>query len=224
MIKIRRNCKEIEGRSFGARKNVKTGEKQWSARFHSLTEASAKSALCCETISQPPTSSLRNHHFAPKSLLCCEIISQPQAPLYENFRSYEEPSWHTSAISQHSNLNSQLRNGCEIPKCKNSQFRSQSANSKGVSQLQNHPLAHECHFAAPYTHFATAKWLRNDLQAAKWPSSCEIDLQNGGRFAKTPCKSQGKLLKCQQSPATMHLKRRAPRTLGSHTPSLSLHF
>ena len=29
------------------------------------------------------------------------------------------------------------------------------------SQLRNHPLAHECHFAAPYTHFAAAKWLRN---------------------------------------------------------------
>ncbi|KAL6327497.1 hypothetical protein AAG906_021572 [Vitis piasezkii] len=33
--------------------------------------------------------------------------------------------------------------------------------SKGVSQLRNHPLAHECHFAAPYTHFAAAKWLRS---------------------------------------------------------------
>ena len=167
MIKIRRNCKEIEGKSFGARKSVKTGEKQGSAKFRSLKEASAKSALCCETISQPQqvhceiATSLRNCHFATKSPLCCEIISQPQAPLYENFRSCEASSWHTSAISQHSNLISQLRNNCKIPKRKNSQFRSQSPISQGISQLRNHPLTHECHFKAPYTHFAAAKWLRN---------------------------------------------------------------
>ena len=28
-------------------------------------------------------------------------------------------------------------------------------------QLRRDPLAHECHFAAKYTHFATVKWLRN---------------------------------------------------------------
>ena len=28
------------------------------------------------------------------------------------------------------------------------------------SQLRRGPLAHECHFASPYTHFAPAKWLR----------------------------------------------------------------
>ena len=38
------------------------------------------------------------------------------------------------------------------------EFRSRGAISKGVSQLRNHPLAHECHFTAPYVHFATAKW------------------------------------------------------------------
>ena len=35
--------------------------------------------------------------------------------------------------------------------------------SQGVSQLRNHPLAHECHFTAPPPHFAATKW------AAKWP-------------------------------------------------------
>ena len=117
-------------------------------------------------------------------------------------------------------------------------------------ELRNHFLAHESHFAAPYTHFRAAKsllsfemdakwspsfrmaakmiqaskWLWNHLQASKWPSNCEIDLWNGGWFAKTLCKAKEKLLKCHQSPATMHLKRRAPRTLGSHTLSLSIHF
>ena len=37
------------------------------------------------------------------------------------------------------------------------EFRSRGAISKGVSQLRNHPLAHECHFAASYAHFAAAK-------------------------------------------------------------------
>ena len=34
------------------------------------------------------------------------------------------------------------------------------------SQLRRGPLAHECHFASPYTRFAAAKWLRN-LHALK---------------------------------------------------------
>ena len=34
------------------------------------------------------------------------------------------------------------------------------------SQLRRGPLAHECHFAAKYTHFAAAKWLRG-LKALK---------------------------------------------------------
>ena len=37
-------------------------------------------------------------------------------------------------------------------------FHSRTPISKGVSQLRNHPLAHECHFAASYAHFAAAKW------------------------------------------------------------------
>ena len=127
MIKIRRNCKEIEGKSFGARKSVKTGEKQGSARFRNLKEASAKSALCCETISQP-------QEVAGKTPLCCKMISQPHTP-----------------------------------------------------PLRNHLLAHECHFAAQYPHFAAAKWLRNPqsvkspIFAAKAPfrrvfRSCETTL------------------------------------------------
>ena len=82
-------------------------------------------------------------------------------------------------------------------------FRSQAPISKGVSQMRNHPLAHECHFAAPPPHFKAAKWaakmsppckdapwLRNGLQAtnqvanhlqvAESSPSCEItfNLQN----------------------------------------------
>ena len=49
-------------------------------------------------------------------------------------------------------------------------------------------------------HFWASKWLRNDLQALKglWnhlqaskcPSNWKIDLQNGGKFAKTLCKAK----------------------------------
>ena len=56
---------------------------------------------------------------------------------------------------------SQLRNGCEAPKREKSQFCSQSSILKSISKLRNHFLAHECHFEAPHTHFAAAKWLRN---------------------------------------------------------------
>ena len=54
---------------------------------------------------------LRNQGLAAKIALPCKMISQPNTPLCENFRSYETPSWHTSAISQHSRPISQLRNG-----------------------------------------------------------------------------------------------------------------
>ena len=92
--------------------------------------------------------------------------------------------------------------------------------------------------------------LRNPSLAAKWPPSCEMSceitfgllngyeitskLWNGLQAAKLTCEmgvvckktfqSQWKLQKCQQSLATMHLKKRALCTLRSHTRSLSLHF
>ena len=105
---------------------------------------------------------------------------------------------------------------------------------KGVSQLRNHFLAHECHLQHNSPHFEAVKW------ASKSILGCEITfelengyemiskLRNGLQIAKLTCKntlqSQWKLLKCQQSPATMHMKRRASRTLRSHTQSLSLHY
>ena len=89
----------------------------------------------------------------------CEMVSQPPSALYENFHSCKEAPWHTSAISQ-------LRNGYELSTPWDPSFRSRGTILKGVSQLWNHPLAHKCHFAAPYTHFAAAKWLRN-LHALK---------------------------------------------------------
>ena len=49
---------------------------------------------------------------------------------------------------------------CEMAaKHKNSQFHSQSSISQGISRLRNHFLAHQCLFAAPYTHFKATKSL-----------------------------------------------------------------
>ena len=124
MIKIRRNCKEIEGKSFGARKIVKTGEKQGSARFRSLKEASAKSALCWETISQLQqvrceiATSLQNRHFAGKP-----------------FRS---PNKFVAK--------SPLR--CEIAIVLRNHFTASGPSLRKFSQLRSVLLAHECHFAA----------------------------------------------------------------------------
>ena len=64
-----------------------------------------------------------------------------------------------SAISQTPLLISQLWKGCEILHALKSHFRSRTPISQVVSQLWNHPLAHECHFAAPYPHFVAAKWV-----------------------------------------------------------------
>ena len=68
MIKIKRNCKEIEEKKIGAKSEsngAKTGEKQGKNRGLRDFAASVKSALCCKT------------------------SSQPNCPLCENFRSYE---------------------------------------------------------------------------------------------------------------------------------------
>ena len=118
--------------------------------------------------------------------------------------------------------------------------------SKLRNELRNHFWATKW----LWNDFQAAKWLWNDLQTSKWAVKsilgCEMisklwngcgitsKLKNGLQIAnwlakwKKVCKntlqSQGKLLKYQQSLTTMHLKRRALCTLGSHTPSLSLHF
>ena len=53
MIQFRRNCKEIEGRSLGVKRNSRAREKPWSARFGSPKEAPAKMALGCEIPKKP---------------------------------------------------------------------------------------------------------------------------------------------------------------------------
>ena len=142
------NQEELQGnwkKEARNQKQLKNKEKAWSAKFRSLKWVAAKK------ISQPSG-------VAAKINFRCETISQPPNALCEKFCSCEETPWHTSAISQPSTPVSQLRNGCEISTPWNPPFRSRDAISKGVSQLRNHPLAHECHFVASYAHFSAGKW------------------------------------------------------------------
>ena len=123
MIKIRKNCKEIERKSFGAKTEQKQGKNRGLRDF----VASSKSALCCKT------------------------SSQPQAPLCENFRNCETTFGTRVPLRSTGAPISQLRNGCEAPKSEKFQFRSQSSISQGISKLQNHLCHLEApytHFAA----------------------------------------------------------------------------
>ena len=73
-----------------------------------------------------------------------------ETPFGRVFRSCETTFWHTSAIFSTFPLILKLRYSCEI-----------------TFELRNHFLAHECHFAAPYTHFRAAKSLLSSEMAAK---------------------------------------------------------
>ncbi|RVW64369.1 hypothetical protein CK203_047047 [Vitis vinifera] len=73
-----------------------------------------------------------------------------------------KPSWHTSAISQHSNSISQLRNGCEIPKASN-------------LQIFSHPHFAGC-FAAAKHPFGTRVPFRSTVALFR---SCEMGCEKG---------------------------------------------
>ena len=60
------------------------------------------------------------------------------------------------------------RSRCENATSLRKDFAAPCTPLRKFSQLRNHLLAHECHFAASYPHFASAKWLRN-LQSVKIP-------------------------------------------------------
>ncbi|KAL6335795.1 hypothetical protein AAG906_039558 [Vitis piasezkii] len=110
MVRWTWNCKEVEGRSHGVKRSSRAREKPWSARFRSPKEAFVKMALGCKIILQPQEA-------------CCEIRPCPMHPLCENFRNYETPLWHTSAISEFlASFRMQMLNAREIPKALKIQF------------------------------------------------------------------------------------------------------
>ena len=90
-----------------------------------------------------------------------------ETPFGRVFCSFETTIWHTSATSQH-----------------------QYPHFAAVKWAAKIPLLCEIPILLR-NDLQASKWLRNHLQASKWPSNCKIDLRNGGRFAKTPCKAKG---------------------------------
>ncbi|RVW75535.1 hypothetical protein CK203_066455 [Vitis vinifera] len=100
------------------------------SRFANLNTMQEKETLLLNLIKIPRVS--MKWRLKRENLQCLR-------PLFAKiFGSCEAPSWHTSAITQHSDPH--FAAGETAAKCQS-----------GVSQLRNHPLAHECHFAA-------AKW------------------------------------------------------------------
>ena len=97
MIKIRRNCKRNEGKSFGARKVQKQGKIRGLRDF----TTSAKLALCCETISQPQqvrcgiATLLWNSHFAAKPFRSLRPLSAKPFLAHECHFTAQWPSFHT---------------------------------------------------------------------------------------------------------------------------------
>ena len=129
MIKIKRNCKEIEEKKSEQNRS-QTERKQGRNR--------GKTGVC--EISQP----LRNRNFAAKPVrspitLSAKIFAAAKPILaHECHFAAQEPSFRSCESGCESTfgtrvpfrstvtLISQLRNGCEIPKCEKSQFHSRT--------------------------------------------------------------------------------------------------
>ena len=114
MIKIRRNCKKIERRKLGIKRNSKTRRKLRLRNFAAKRGSLRKSHSAAKKISRPLEAAAKIPFLATKMDLCCETISQPLCTCCENFRSCENPPWHTSAISQPGTTVLQLRIGCDF--------------------------------------------------------------------------------------------------------------
>ena len=125
---------------------------------------------------------LRNRGLAAKMDLYCEMISQPNTPLCKNFRSCETPSWHTSAISQHSNSISQLRNGCEIPIASNLQFSQPQPHFAGCFAAAKHPFGTRVPFRSTVALFRSCEM------------GCEIGCEKGPPLRKCPSVAKSALL------------------------------
>ncbi|RVX23173.1 hypothetical protein CK203_000046 [Vitis vinifera] len=129
MIKIKRNCKEIEEKNrskIGAKSESngpKTGEKQGKNR------------------------GLRDFAASAKSKFCCETSSQPNCPLCENFRSCETNLAHECHFAAQWPPFRSCESGCEPPKHEILHFAGK-APFAGYFAAAKPILAHECHFAA----------------------------------------------------------------------------
>ena len=163
MIKIKRNCKEIEG-SLSERKRsenrAKTEQKQCKNR------------------------GLRDFAASAKSKFCCETSSQPNCPLCENFRSCETTFGTRVPLRSTGAPISQLRSS-KAWKFPNSQPKLHLA---GYFAVAKPILAHECHFAAQWISFRSCE--KKKYFAAKAPfcrvfRSCETTFGTRVPFRNT---------------------------------------
>ena len=148
MIKIKRNCKEIEG---------------------SLSERNRRENKAKTEQKQGKNRGLRDFAASAKSALCCKTSSQPNCPLCENFCSCETNFGTRVPFRSTWAPISQLRNDCEAPKRERSYFRRESSISQRISQLRSHFLAHECHFAAQWPSFHSCEMAAKS-QSVKTPN------------------------------------------------------
>ena len=181
MIKIRRNCKEIERKSFGAKSESngaknrgKTGvceisqplrNRHFVAKpFRNTVEVSAKIFAAAKPILAHECHFAAQEHLFRSCETHCEVKKADFAtkvPFRKGFRGCESTFGTRVPFRSTVTLISQLRNGCEAPKRENSQFRSQSSIPQGMSQWRSrfwHTSAISQH-SDP--HFAAAKRLRS---------------------------------------------------------------
>ena len=142
MIKIKRNVKKRWKKEIGNQEGSKNKERVEAAKFHSKSEPLRKWLPAVKWFRSHPSSSAKIFAAVKRALGTRVPFRKPVHPFHS----------------------------CEMaakpPRLEDPPFHSRSAIWKGFSQLWNHPLVHECHFTAPYTHFAASKWLRN-LHALK---------------------------------------------------------
>ena len=112
----------------------------------------------------------------------CYCWTRFWSTLWSSNYAYHIHFW--SSRSQESNASNGVRIWVEMKKLwsfednrakHQRKFRSRAPISKGVLQLRNHPLAHECHFPAPIRPFRSCEMgyeipilLPNDFQTSKW--------------------------------------------------------
>ena len=163
MIKIRRNCKRNEGKSFGARKVQKQGKNRGLRDF----AAFAKSALCCKTISQPQqvrcgiATSPRNSHFVAKPFRSLRPLSAKIFAAAKPFLAHEchfaaqWPSFCSCETAAKSQIVKNPNFAAKAPFRR--VFRSCKTNFWHMSAISQHSEPH----------FTAAKWLRKCHFAAK---------------------------------------------------------
>ena len=123
MIKIKRNCKEIEEKKSEQNRSQterKTGEKQGSARFQPLrnrhfvakpfrntVEVSAKIFAAAKPILAHECHFAAHEHLFRSCETHCEVKKADFATLWDSLREFSQLrkwKWHTSATSQHRSI------------------------------------------------------------------------------------------------------------------------